>query len=117
MDITVKPFLYSGDFTLFTAVIEKETTGNATTNGETQFHHVMMKMIPDARGTALNLTDNIPVRVNLTGDLSNTKIEDYADLAVVVFVQNNKDNEVVQSAYSSEVTTAVHDIFPENDPE
>jgi hypothetical protein len=65
----------------------------------------MMKMIPDGRGTLLNLTDRVPFKMKFTADLSNTKTEEFSDLAVVVFVQNNDTKEIIQSAYSSVLNT------------
>ncbi len=50
------PFVDLFDVTVHMAVIEKVTTGNVASNGETEFHHVMMKMLPDASGTTIDLT-------------------------------------------------------------
>lgn len=85
------------DFTVHIAVVEKITTGNVGTNGETEFHNVMMKMMPDADGTTVSAIDGETVHLEESVDLANTFIEEYDDLEVVVFIQNNVTKEVFQS--------------------
>ena len=68
--------------------LEYITTGNVSTNGETQFEHVMMKMVPGANGTTVNLTDRVPYVLNQSVNLSGTHIEGWNDLGVVVIFQN-----------------------------
>jgi hypothetical protein len=93
----------SGNFTLHIAVVEKTTTGNATSNGETEFKNVMMKMVPDANGTAVNATDGTQFTERKSASLNGTNIEEYTDLEVVVFIQDDSTKFVLQS------TTAVED--------
>lgn len=84
-------------------VIENETTGNVGSNGETSFKHVMMKMLPNANGTLLNLTTGEPAQLIYNHNMSTTHVEEMNDLAVVVFVQNHSNKMVFQSEYSVEV--------------
>ena len=102
VDITTTPYL-DGDYRLYVAVVEKTTNNNATSNGETEFHNVMMKMIPDASGTVLNCTHDTPIPTHLEIDLSaGTFIEDFADLDVIVFVQNYTTKAIMQSKVATE---------------
>lgn len=96
------PFATFNDFRAHIIVIENMTTGNVSTNGETEFHHVMMKMMPNANGTVMNVVDREPVSVTETFDLLNTNVEEYDDLSVVVLFQDFTSAEIFQSAYSVE---------------
>jgi hypothetical protein len=82
--------------------MEKVTHNNATSNGETEFHHVMMKMIPDASGTPTSFTDRQTFSFNETIDLTGTFVEEWDDLIVGLFVQDLGTKEVYQSIYSVE---------------
>mgnify|MGYP006211138617 CR=1 FL=1 len=80
------------------AVIEKTTTGNIGSNGETSFKHVMMKMVPDASGTIINTTAGTPITGQISAIISSgTFIEDLNDLEVIVFIQNATTKEIMQS--------------------
>jgi hypothetical protein len=96
VNYNITPYL-SGNYTLHAAVIEKLTTLNVSTNGETSFKHVMMKMVPDASGTSLNLVAGTPVNGQINASLAGTNIEESTDLEVILFLQNNTTKEVVQS--------------------
>lgn len=96
------PYL-DGDFRLYVAVVEKTTTGNIASNGETSFKNVFMKMMPDASGTVLTCTHDVPVTTTLVKDLTGTNIEQYTDLDVVVFIQNYATKEIMQSAYATQM--------------
>lgn len=99
VEINVMPFL-TGDYTVRAIVIEKVTTENAATNGETEFHHVFMKALPDANGSTMAFVHDVPQTINLSADLSATNVEEMDDLAVVVFVQDNATKQILQSAYT-----------------
>ncbi|WP_298140197.1 T9SS type A sorting domain-containing protein [Flavobacterium sp.] len=99
VNVTSTPYL-DGAYKLYVAVVEKTTTGNVASNGESSFKNVMMKMMPDANGTVINCTHDVPVTTSITTNLAGTFIEDYSDLEVVVFVQNNSTKEIMQSTYA-----------------
>ena len=101
VEVIVNPYI-EGNYTLHIAVVEVTTTGNATTNGETSFENVMMKMLPDASGTSINFVLDTAVTTNYTFDMSTTNVEEMSDLAVIAFVQNNTTKEVMQSVNSTE---------------
>ena len=99
VSLDVTPYL-TGDFKVHAVVIEKITTGNVATNGETSFHHVFMKGLPNMGGTTMSFVHDVPQSLTLSADLSNTHVEEMSDLAVVVFVQNIATKEIMQSAYT-----------------
>ncbi len=102
VNVNMIPFADYSDFRLFIVVFENTTTGNVGSNGETSFQHVMMKMIPDAYGTTLNLNDREPFSYTQTVDLANTHVEEWDDLNVAIILQEYSSREIFQSAYSVE---------------
>lgn len=96
VNYNITPYL-TGNFTLHAAVIEKLTTNNVSTNGETSFKHVMMKMIPNASGTVINCTAGTPISGQISASLAGTNIEENSDLEVIVFIQNSTTKEIMQS--------------------
>ena len=108
----------SDDLVLHAAIIEGITYNNVGSNGQTEFHHVMKKMVPDDDGTALDpLVDGQAVQLNMTytfqGDYvtgtgpsnlvdhaTEHTVEEFKDLSVVVFVQDIETWQVHQSAGS-----------------
>jgi len=96
----VTPFI-SGNFVVHAVVIEKITTGNIMTNGETSFKNVTMKMAPNASGTNHSFVDGVVVNNSISTSLASTNIEQMSDLDVVVFIQNPTTKEVFQSIYTS----------------
>jgi hypothetical protein len=102
INANIIPFANYSNVTVYIAVIEKMTTGNATTNGETEFHNVMMKMVPDANGTSTSLTANQTLNLQFTQDMSGTNVEEMNDLSVAIFIQDNSTKTIYQSNYSVE---------------
>lgn len=102
VEANILPYVDLLDVTVQIAVIEKVTTENVATNGETSFHHVMMKMLPDADGTTLNMTAGETTTLTYSHDMIDTNVEEMDDLMVVIFVQDNSNKKVFQSEYSVE---------------
>jgi hypothetical protein len=102
VNLTVLPFANFNGCHLYVAVYEKVTHNNVSTNGETSFEHVMMKMMPDAGGTGVNLTDRQPYTFTNTVDLTGTHVEEWTDLMVVTWIQDDNSREIYQSFYSVE---------------
>lgn len=102
VDANIIPFDNYPSVRVHLAVIEKLTTQNVGSNGETSFHHVMMKMLPNANGTNANLVNNQPLNLKFTQDMSGTHVEEMSDLMVAIFVQAT-DKTIKQSGYSLEV--------------
>ena len=99
VNTTVTPYL-DGQYTMQVVVMEEITVQNTGGNGETAFEHVMMKMLPNPSGTVMNFTAGTPETNTFTADLSGTNVEEYDDLIVAVFVQNNATKELMQANYA-----------------
>jgi hypothetical protein len=101
VDVTTTPYL-TGTYTVHAVVVERITTGNIATNGETSFKNVMMKMLPDASGTPVNFTYDTPNTFSLQASLTGLNIEEMSDIDVIVFVQNTATKAVMQAAYATD---------------
>ncbi|MDA3867247.1 MAG: T9SS type A sorting domain-containing protein [Salinivirgaceae bacterium] len=100
LNIDITPYVTDGGYTVHAVVIENETYDNASTNGETEFQHVTMKMVPGANGTQVDFVDGELESLEFTADLSGTNVEEYTDLSVVAFIQKNATKQISQSTYS-----------------
>jgi len=112
VEVTVTPHAdFPVGLKLHIVVVENQTTGNVGSNGETEFFWVEMKMIPDGNGTSVGpyISGNA-MTYTKTADLSLTNIEEWTDLSVVVFVQEDASWDVYQSAWSVEGTVGIDDI-------
>ena len=97
----IPSFPYPENHNLYVTVIENKTVGNVGTNGQTEFHNVEMKMIPNGNGYALpEMQSGETISANFTESLSNTNVEEWDDLAVIVWVQNFETTEVLQSSWA-----------------
>ena len=85
-----------------TVIIEKITTGNVASNGETKFHHVMLKMMPNASGSTETFVSGETKQLSYTYDMSQTFMEEADDLMVVVLIQDQSTKDVYQSGYGPE---------------
>ncbi len=108
------------------AIVSKKDVKNVKTNGEKEFFYVMKKMLPNASGRIITLpakdqsitlsetytfpgSYRLPLSAitnsgNYAGiDLTKEHtVEDFDNLAVVVFVQNNNTKEVMQAAWTAQ---------------
>lgn len=112
VNATIKPYADCSSSNVYArvAVFENKTTGNASSNGETEFHHVEMKMLPSATGTKItNLKAGQETTISLTGDMSSTFVEEMNDLGVAIFVQDDADKSILQAGYATLKTSAVED--------
>lgn len=104
--VDIMPYI-TGTLVAHIVVYENVTTQNVASNGETEFHHVMMKMMPDAYGTTVNLVAGELTHYTLSADLSATNIEEMDDLGVAVFIQDPATKKIFQSGYSTESTVGI----------
>ncbi len=98
---------------VYVSVNEKVTHGNVGTNGETEFHHVFMKMMPDGEGSTIDFTTGEIQRLEFTQDMSGTHVEEMSDLEVSIWVQNYGSKYVFNSHFAYEYTE-VHPYPVEN---
>ena len=89
----------------YVTVNEKTTTGNVGTNGETSFHHILMKMLPNAGGNTVTINAGEYERLTFDVDLSSTHVEEMNDLEVAVWLQQYNTKEVYNSHFLYEYTT------------
>lgn len=84
----------------YVSVNEKTTTGNVGTNGESEFHHMMMKMLNSVDGTTLNIEAGEYKRLEFSYDMSQTFMEDINDLEVSLWLQNDETKEIYNSHFA-----------------
>ena len=84
-------------------VNEKTTTDNFTHDyGLKEFHHVMMKMFPDAEGSTASFKTGERQRFEFTHDMSTTFVEEMDDLEVTMWIQDIETKEIYNSRYLHE---------------
>ena len=94
----------------FVVVNEKETTGNVGSNGETEFHHVMMKMLENANGNQISINAGEYQRLEFSYDMSSTNVEDMNDLEVALWLQDYNSKEVYNSRFAYEYTEHAYPV-------
>ena len=123
--VTIDPL---GDFTNLTlqaAIFEYKTFNNTGSNGETEFEYVMKKMVPGSSGSNLNsLQDGVQRVENLSYTFNgnytlppdanspvnhsiNHTVEDFSNLGVIVWIQDDATKEILQSTTASLVTNVI----------
>ncbi|MBQ5958986.1 MAG: T9SS type A sorting domain-containing protein [Bacteroidales bacterium] len=105
--VDVMPFI-DVNARVYVSVNEKETHNNVGGNGETSFHHVFMKMLPNADGTTVDFAAAQLQQLEFTQDMSSTHVEEMSDLEVSIWVQNYASHEVLNSHFAYEYT----DVHP-----
>lgn len=103
IDASIEPFANYPNVKVHMAIVEHVTTQNVASNGETEFHNVMMKMVPDASGTTANLVSGQPLNLKFNQNMSATNVEEMDDLLLAIFIQDNSTKGIYQSGYSLEV--------------
>lgn len=108
---------------VFVAIVEKVTKKNKTSNGETEFHYVMKKLVPDVNGILVNsIKKGVPIDVNQNFTFPGSyrlppdsktpinlatehSVEEFEDLTVVIWLQNPTTKEVFQSNFTETITS------------
>ncbi|MCL2435207.1 MAG: T9SS type A sorting domain-containing protein [Lentimicrobiaceae bacterium] len=101
---SITPLISGSGYRIYVVVNEKKTTGNKGSNGEQEFHHVMMKMLPNGNGTDVTLTEGTAIPFSYTHDMSSTFVEEMDDLEVAVFVQNTSSRAVLNAVYIEDIS-------------
>ena len=92
----------------YIAVNEKATQKNIGSNGEKEFHHIMMKMLSSAGGIKLNLEGGKHQSLGFTHDMTKTNMEELNDLEVAIWIQNPKTKEIYNSRFAYEYCEHVY---------
>ena len=119
---------FANSLTLYTAIYEITTYNNVGSNGETSFDNVMKKMVPGSSGFALSslqtgvlVAENFshtfqgsyvlpPNANNPTNHAIQHSIEDFNNLGVVSWIQNDVTKEIVQSTVATLSATNVEEL-------
>ena len=119
---------FANSLTLYTAIYEIKTYNNVGSNGETEFGNVMKKMVPGSMGFALpTLQTGVTVVENFSHTFQGSytlppdanspidhttqhSIEDFNNLGVVTWIQDDATKEVIQSTVSSISGTNVEEL-------
>lgn len=99
----------------YISINEKTTTENALPvsehgNGETEFHHIMMKMLNDANGNTLNIKAGEYQRLVFSFDMSQTFMEETNDLEVALWMQDDDTKEIFNSHFAYEYSEHVYPV-------
>ena len=92
----------------FISINEKTTTENTGSNGETEFHHIMMKM-ENADGNEISINAGEYQRIEFSHDMSTTHVEDINDLEVAIWLQDTDTKKMFNSRFAYEYT---EHVFP-----
>ena len=111
VSVQISPYASWSGAKLFIAVLDKEYAAGSDasfSNGETEFHHIFRKMVPNASGTTINLTSGTPYTGNQNYTYSwhpsypaqgSFALHADSEQEVVVFVQD-ADGNILNSAIS-----------------
>jgi len=91
------------DVKAFVTVNEKVIEKNGA-NGESEFRHILLKMLGDVSGTDVELKAGEYQRLEFTHDMSTTKMQDINDLEVTLWLQKLETKEVFNSHFAYEYT-------------
>lgn len=121
VDVTIDPLenIPSNNLVVHIAVFEYITYNNIGSNGEIEFHNVMKKMLPNSGGSAIaslqaNVQQTVSRSYNFNGSYvlpsngqtpvnhsSQHTVEEFTDLGVAVWIQDEVTKEVFQSTTGS----------------
>ena len=94
----------------FISVNEKTTTGNASSNGETEFHHITMKMLENPEGNIISILAGEYQRLELSYDMEKSFMEDINDLEVALWLQNYETKEIYNSRFAYAYTNHCYPV-------
>ena len=89
---------------MFLSINEKTTTGNASSNGMTEFHHIFLKMLGNINGIETNLNAGEYQRFEFSFVMTETHMEEINDLELAAWVQTYDSKEIHNSHYLYEYT-------------
>ena len=103
------------DVMAYVSVNEKTTTGNAVPtkeggNGETEFHHVMLKMLSGDEGKSIDLKAGEYKRLEFSYNMEYSFMEDINDLEVALWIQNGDTKDIYNSHFAYEYTSHCYPV-------
>ena len=128
MNITITPYAdyATHNYQMFIAIYEKRTVNNATSNGLTEFFHVVKKMVPDDKGYTIDsLKNNVIQQFSLSYNFNGSyrlplggagdpidhtiehSVEDFNALDVAVWIQDTTTYNVIQSGHSDQGVVSI----------
>lgn len=118
IQVSAMPYI-SGSYRFYMNVNEKRTVENAVPkeeggNGETEFFHVLMRMLPADQGSTNYLRVGQPTYLSFEYDLQETNVEEYDDLEVAIFVQQHTSKEVLNAVYATQTPSTCSLRIPNN---
>ena len=105
VDVSVSSYYDYPNTTIHIAVVENVYNNTAGSNGETEFHQVMRKMLPSPNGTSADLSNGNTTTVSESytfamGNVTQNSFriwEDLSNCVVVVFVEDQGTKKVLDS--------------------
>ena len=94
----------------YITVNEKTTTRNTGSNGETEFHHILMKMLKSKTGNPVSIKAGEYQRLEFTHNMSLTNVEELNDLEVALWLQNPETQEIYNSHFAYPYTSHCYPI-------
>ena len=84
----------------YITVNEKTTFKNTGSNGETEFHHILMKMLKSKSGNPVSINAGEYQRLEFSYNMSLTKAEELSDLEVALWLQDPETHEIYNSKFA-----------------
>jgi hypothetical protein len=126
--VTVEGLANQNNVSIYAAVIETETINNVKSNGESEFLNVFKRFMSGQTGELVNVVAGTPInktyQVDFKGEYqlaangqtasrininTNHDIEEFNNLQVLVWVQDNVTKKVLQSTYATEINAGIND--------
>lgn len=103
IDNNIFPYQTTSGTRIQTVVMERSVFVFVAGIGIMEFFHPEMKMFPEnGEGEILNFGGDLPYHKVYTADLRSTAIQEFDDLIVAVFIQQDSSKEILQAAYAQE---------------
>lgn len=94
----------------FITINETTTESNIGSNGETEFHHILMKMLESKYGNTISINAGQYKRYEFTYDMSTTHVEELNDLEVALWLQDSVTKEIYNSHFAYAYTNHCYPI-------
>ena len=94
----------------YITVNEKTTRNNTGSNGETEFHHILMRMLKSKTGNPVSINAGQYQRLEFSHNMSLTNVEELNDLEVALWLQNPETKEIYNSIFAYPYTEHCYPI-------